>query len=222
MPVGAITHTCRAGAEQKYPGNECDVLGPTRLSAVHPPRPAEEAEVSGHPVVGGFLPARELLSQKRDERQRAPRRGEVAVALVETPARMVVGVFRGVGRGIVGVTLSSLAWRWRGVVGVVCLVQSVAEGRIWPGLLGAVVIALSYLVPAAGRAIEARAAAAADAEVVAAGLGEVLVEVLGRSGQRLSRERRQQLQASPRPESSTVARPAPLGGPARHLHLVRK
>ena len=150
----------------------------------------------------------------------APRRGEVALAVVETPAWKVVGVFRGVGRVFAGVPLGSLAWRWRGVVGVVCLVQSVAEGRIWPGLLGAVVIALSYLVPAAGQVIEARATAAGDAEVVAAGMGEVLIEVLGRSGQRLSSERRQRLQASPRSGPTTAARPAPQA-PARHLHLVR-
>jgi hypothetical protein len=90
-----------------------------------------------------------------------------------------------------------------------------------PGVLGVGVIALTYLVPAAGRDIEARATAAGDAEVVASGLGGSLVEVLGRSGQRLSLERRQRLQGSPRPKSSTVARPVPAGL-ARHLQLVRK
>lgn len=150
----------------------------------------------------------------------APRRGEVAIAVVETPGRMVVGIFRGVGSAFAWMPLSSRAWPLRGVVGVVCLVQSVAEGRTWPGVLGAGVIALTYLVPAAGRAIEARATAAGDAEVVRAGLGGVLVEVLGRSGQRLSLERRQRLQSSPRSGPSTVARPAPEGS-ARHLHLVR-
>ena len=150
----------------------------------------------------------------------APRRGEVAFAVVETPAWMVVGVFRGVGRAFAWVPLSSLAWRWRGVVGVVCLVESVAEGRIWPGVLGAVVIALSYLMPAAGHVVEARATAAGDAAVVRAGLGGVLVEVLDCSGQQLTRERRQRLQASPRSGPTTVARPAPQA-PARHLQLVR-
>jgi len=149
----------------------------------------------------------------------ALRRGEVAIAVVETPARMVVAIFRGAGRMFASMPLGSLAWRWRGVVGVVCLVQSVPAGRIWPGVLGAVVMALSYMVPAAGRVVEARAMAAGDVEVVRVGLGEVLVEVLGRSGQRLSRERRQRLLASPRSESTTAARPAP-GAPARHLHLV--
>ena len=150
----------------------------------------------------------------------APRRGEVAIVVVETPWRLVVGVFRGVGRAFAWMPLSSLAWRLRGVVGVVCLVQSVAEGRTWPGVLGAGVIALTYLVPAAGRAIEARATAVGDDAVVAAGLGGVLVEVLGRSGQRSSLERRQQLQGLPGSWRSMLASPAPAG-PARHLHLVR-
>lgn len=38
----------------------------------------------------------------------------------------------------------------RGVVGVICVVQSVAEDRAWAGLLGGEVIVLTYLVPAAG------------------------------------------------------------------------
>jgi len=150
----------------------------------------------------------------------APRRGEVALAVVETPAWKIALVLREVGRVVAGVPLSSLAWRWRGVVGVVCLVQSVAEGRTWAGLLGAVAIALSYLVPAAGQVVEARATAAGDVEVVAAGMGKVLIEVLGQSGQRLSSERRQRLQASPRSGPTTAARPAPQAS-ARHLHLVR-
>ena len=40
----------------------------------------------------------------------------------------------------------TVAWTLRGVVGVICVVQSVAEGRTWPGLLGGAVIALTYLV----------------------------------------------------------------------------
>jgi hypothetical protein len=150
----------------------------------------------------------------------AIRRAEVAIALVETPWRIVVRAFHWIGSAFAWVPLGSPAWRLRGVVGVVCMVQSVAGGRTWPGVLGAGVIALTYLVPAAGHAIEARATAAGDAEVVSAGLGGLLVDVLGRSGQRLSLERRQGLQASPRRESSEAG-PAPAG-PARHLQLVRR
>ena len=117
--------------------------------------------------------------------------------------------------------LGPLAWRMRGVVALVCLVQSMAEGRTWTGVLGAAVIALTYLVPAGSRALEVRATAAGDAEVVAADLGGVLVEVLDRGGQRLSWERRQRLQVLPSSGASPVTGHVPAG-PARHLHLVRR
>ena len=148
----------------------------------------------------------------------APHRGEVAMVVVETPWRLVAKVFRGVGRAFAWMPLGSLAWRLRGLVGVVCLVQSVAEGRTWSGVLGAGVIALTYLVPAAGRAVEARATAAGDAAAAEAGLGGVLVDVLSRSGHRLSPERRQRLRAPTKPGPPSAPDPA---AHARHLHLVR-
>ncbi|GAB3668714.1 hypothetical protein GCM10027596_39940 [Nocardioides korecus] len=151
----------------------------------------------------------------------AIRRAEVAIALLETPWRIAVRLFHGVESALAWMPLGFPAWRIRGVAGVVCLVQSVAGGRTWPGVLGAGVIALTYLVPGASQALAARATTAGDAEVVAAGLGRSLLKVLGRSGQQLSLERRQRLQASPRPESSTVARLAPAG-PTRHLQVVRR
>lgn len=149
----------------------------------------------------------------------ALRRSEVAIALMEAPWRITVRIFHMAVGAFAWVPLSSPAWRLRRVVGAVCLAQSVAAGRTLPGVLGAGVIALTYVIPAAGRTMEARATAAGDAAVVAAGLGGSLVEVLDRSGQRLPLERRQRLQASPRPEPSTAARPVPAC-PARHLQLV--
>ena len=176
-------------------------------------------------LCSGWVSTREMTAlvvhARAHHRVIAMRRAEVAIALVETPWRIVVRILHGVGCAFGWVPLGSLTWRLRGVVGVVCLVQSVAGGRPWPGVLGAGMIALTYVVPAAGRAIEALATAAGDAEVVAAGLGGSLVEVLGRSGQRLSLEQRQRLQIPPGPESSTVARPVRVG-PARHLQLVRR
>lgn len=148
------------------------------------------------------------------------RRGEVAIAVMEAPWRLVVGFFRSVGRAFTWVPLGSLAWRMRGVVALVCVVQSVAEGRAWPGVLGAGVMALTYLVPAGGRAVHAQATAAGDAAVVAADLGGALVEVLDRGGQRMSLERRQRLETSPRSGAPVVTGQAPTG-PARRLHLVR-
>ena len=67
--------------------------------------------------------------------------------------------------------LPGLAVAWRGGHGLPGPVGG--RGRTWPGVLGGGVIALTYLVPAAGRAIEARATMAGDAEVMAAGLGGV-------------------------------------------------
>ena len=63
----------------------------------------------------------------------------------------MVATFRGVGRAFAWLPFMRLAWTLRGVVGVICVVQSVVEDRAWAGLLGGAVIALTYLVPAAGR-----------------------------------------------------------------------
>jgi hypothetical protein len=92
-----------------------------------------------------------------------------------------------------------VAWTLRGVVGVICVVQSVAEGRTWPGLLGGAVIALTYLVPAAGRVIEARGEVAADQLVVELGLGGVLAGLLRRYGHPMTLERLQRLEAAAGP-----------------------
>ena len=162
-----------------------------------------------------------VVHARAHHRVAGSRRGEVAIAVVEMPWRLVIGVFRWVGRAFARMPLGYLAWRMRGFVAVVCVVQSVAEGRTWPGVLGAGVLALTYLMPAGGRAIQSRATAAGDAEVVAADLGDVLVEVLDRGGQRLSLARRQHLRASPRSGPSSAARQVSVGA-ASHLHLVRR
>lgn len=172
----------------------------------------------------GWVSAQEMTAlvvhARAYHRVASVRRGEVAIAAVETPWRLVVEVVCWVGRAFAWMPLGRLAWRMRGVVALVCLVQSMTEGRTWTGLLGAAVIALTYLVPAGSRAVGARATAAGDAEAVAAGLGGVLVEVLDRSGRWLPVERRQRLQVPPSSGPSPVTgQVAP--GPARHLHLVR-
>ena len=107
-------------------------------------------------------------------------------------------------------TTSRLAWTLRGVVGVICVVQSVAEGRAAPGILGGVVIGLTYLVPAASRRIEARSETEADHLVVALGLGSVLAGLLRRHGHPMTLERRQRLATAP--VASVQPRP--------RLHLV--
>ena len=133
-------------------------------------------------------------------RRRARRpRLEVAVLAATTPWRVVVATFRGVGRAFAWLPFMPLAWTLRGVVGVICVVQCVVEGRAEAGLLGGVVIALTYLVPAAERRIETRTEAAADQLVLALGLGSELLALLRRHGHPMTLERMQQLEAAPEP-----------------------
>jgi hypothetical protein len=133
-------------------------------------------------------------------RRRAIRpRLELAVLAATTPWRLVVAAFRGVGRAFAWLPFMQLAWTLRGVVGVICVVQSVAEGRTAPGLLGGAVIALTYLVPAAGRAIELRTERAADQLVLELGLGGVLAGLLRRYGHPMPIERAQRLEAVEQP-----------------------
>jgi len=122
---------------------------------------------------------------------------EVSVLAATTPWRVVVATFRGVGRAFAWLPFMRLAWTLRGVVGVICAVQSVVEGRAAAGLLGGAVIALTYLVPAAGRRIEARTEAAADQLVLSLGLGSVLLALLRRYGHPMTLERMQRLGAAP-------------------------
>lgn len=120
---------------------------------------------------------------------------ELAVHAATTPWRVMVATFRGVGRAFAWLPFMRLAWTLRGVVGVICVVQSLAEGRAAPGLLGGAVIALTYLVPAAGRRIELRVEAEADRFVLALGLGPVLAGLLRRVGHPMTLERMRQLEA---------------------------
>ena len=133
-------------------------------------------------------------------RRRAIRpRLEVAVLAATTPWRMMVATFCGVGRAFAWLPLMRVAWTLRGVLGVICVVQSVAEARTWPGLLGGAVIAMTYLVPAAGRVIEARREVAADQLVVELGLGGVLAGLLRRYEHPMTLARQQRLEAAEEP-----------------------
>lgn len=133
-------------------------------------------------------------------RHRALRpRLELAVFAATTPWRLVVGMVCGVGRAFAWLPFMRLAWTLRGVVGVICVAQSVAEGRAAPGGLGGAVIALTYLVPAAGRRIEHRTEADADRFVLDLGLGAVLAGLLQRYGHPMTFDRMQRLEAAPPP-----------------------
>lgn len=128
-------------------------------------------------------------------RHRALRpRLELAVLAATTPWRLIVAAFCGIGRAVAWLPFMRLAWTLRGVVGVICVVQSVVEGRAWAGLLGGAVIALTYMVPAAGRRIDLRAEAEADRFVnELLGLGPVLAGLLRRYGHPMTLERMQRL-----------------------------
>ncbi len=121
---------------------------------------------------------------------------ELAVLAATTPSRLVVATFRGVARAFAWLPFMRLAWTLRGVVGFICVVQSVLEDRAWAGLLGGTVIALTYLVPAAGRRIELRAEAQADQFVLSLGLGPVLAGLLRRYGHPMTLERMQRLETA--------------------------
>ncbi len=146
-------------------------------------------------------------------RRRAIRpRLELAVLAATTPWRLVVATFRGVRSAFAWLSFMRLAWTLRGVVGAICIVQSVAEGRAAPGILGGAVIALTYLVPAAGRRIEARSEAAGDQLVVSLGLGSMLAGLLRRHGHPMTLERLQRLETAAAPAAGQPERP--------RLHLV--
>lgn len=121
---------------------------------------------------------------------------ELAVLAATTPWRLMVATFRGVGRAFAWLPFMRLAWTLRGVVGVICVVQSVVEDRAWAGLLGGAVIALTYLMPAAGRWIELHTEAEADQFVLSLALGPVLAGLLRRYGHPMTFERMQRLETA--------------------------
>jgi hypothetical protein len=139
------------------------------------------------------------LAHAVGRRQATRPRLELAVLAATTPWRLLVATFRAVGRAFAWLPFMRLAWTLRGVVGVICVVQSVAEDRTWAGLLGGAVIALTYLVPAAGRRIQFRAEAEADQFVRSLGLGPVLAGLLRRYGHPMTLERMQRLETSGEP-----------------------
>jgi len=136
------------------------------------------------------------LAHAVGRRQAIRPRLELAVLAATAPWRLVVATFRGVGRVFAWLPFMRLAWTLRGVVGAICVVQSVVEDRAWAGLLGGAVIALTYLVPAAGRRIELRTEAAADQFVLSLGLGPVLASLLRRYGHPMTLERMQRLETA--------------------------
>lgn len=144
-----------------------------------------------------------VLAQAVGRRLALRPRLELAVLAATMPWRQVVGTFRSVGRAFAWLPFMRLAWTLRGFMGVICVVQSVAEGRAAPGLLGGAVIALTYLVPAASRRIEVGTEHAADQQVLELGLGGALAGLLRRYGHPMSIERLQRLEPAEQPDQRT-------------------
>lgn len=125
------------------------------------------------------------------------RRGDLAMMAATTPWRVLAEAFRGMTGGMSRLTLGGVAWRLRGVTGVICVVQGFTEGRPWSGVLGGSVIALSYLSPAAGRELSGRATVRADDLVVSMGLGSDLGALWRRLGEQVATQQLQRLEVPP-------------------------
>lgn len=133
-------------------------------------------------------------------------RVETATLVVMTPWRIVAGAFARVGAAFAWLPLSRTAWALRGVIGVICVLQSIADGLTAPGLLGVAVIALTYLMPAAGRELQTRSQNAGDIDVIARGLGPALAGFLRRYHYAVPLERLHHLeQPLPAPAQPPVA-----------------
>lgn len=158
----------------------------------------------------GWVSAEEvvaLVAQAVAARRAHRPRAELAALVVTSPWRLVVALFRGVGLAFAWLPFMSLAWALRGVVAVICVAQSLVEGRAAPGLLGGVVIALTYLVPAAGRALHTRTEAMGDQFVVDHGLGGVLARFLTRYGHPTTVGRLRHLEQPPPPPPPSPTAP---------------
>ena len=148
-----------------------------------------------------------LVAQAVAARRARRPRAELAGLVATSPWRAVVMVFRGVGAAFAWLPFMGMAWALRGVVAVICVLQSVVEGRAAVGLLGGAVIALTYLVPAAGRALQTRTEAIGDQFVVDQRLGGVLARFLTRYGHPTTVERLRHLEQQPPPPVPSPSAP---------------
>jgi len=140
-----------------------------------------------------------LIGHAVGRRQLRSPRFELAMMAALSPWRALVALCRGVGAGFLWFPLVLPAWRVRGVVGVVCVIQSALEGRAVYGVLGGAFVALTYLMPAAERAIQRQTEAACDRFLVDHELGDTLAHLLRRHGQSTSIERMQRLELKRHP-----------------------
>jgi len=133
------------------------------------------------------------LGQAAAWRRVAPARIDLVLRLWMLPWSLVTALCRRVARGFSWLPAGRLVWRLRFVPTVIALVQglhaqhaersgtSQVVGSVGPaqaGILAAVLVGLTYLVPAADRWWHSLAEREADAVVAATGLGTALVTLL--------------------------------------------
>jgi hypothetical protein len=143
-----------------------------------------------------------------------PHRYELALQVSTAPCSGLLGVAGRVGAAAAWLPLVRPAWQLRFVIAIICVVQSAAEGRTIYGLIAGAFIALTYLVPAANRAIQRRVEYTADSYLIEHGLGAVLAGLLRRGGWPVSLERLYRLSTSTSPAAAGPASQRPT------LHLV--
>jgi Zn-dependent protease with chaperone function len=140
-----------------------------------------------------------LIAHAVGRHRARPHRFELALCVWTAPCRGVMTMAGRVGATAAWFPLVRPAWRLRFVVAIICVVQSVAEGRTVYGLIAGGFIALTHLVPAANRAIERRVEYAADTYLLEHGLGAVLAGLLRRGDGPVPLERLHRLTTSTAP-----------------------
>ena len=105
-----------------------------------------------------------------------------------------------------------LSWRLRFVVAGVALVQGIEDGQYTSGVGAAVLVALTYLTPAADRAWQALRCAAADKRVTEIGMGPVLLQLLNRMQIVVSRRRLARLRTTSTEPRKLALPNVPIGG----------
>ena len=105
-----------------------------------------------------------------------------------------------------------LSWRLRFVVAGVALVQGIEDGHYTSGVGAAVLVALTYLTPAADRAWQALRCAAADKRVTEIGMGPGFLQLLNRMQIVVSRRRLARLRTTSAGPRKLALPNSPIGG----------
>jgi hypothetical protein len=125
-----------------------------------------------------------------------PARFDLAARLWALPWTILAAVCRRIAEASSWVPASQLAWNLRFVVGGVALVQGFQNGQPGTGIGAAVLVAVSYIAPAADKSWRAIVQRDADAVVAEHGLGDPLVRLVQRLHGTKSLERVHRIRSS--------------------------